>query len=134
MDTAVLTAISKLVLTIPDKEWDMSLWWSPCDSVGCAIGHAVQKGLIPGLELKPPLWLSGNLALRRQEASAQEYEFTAIALALGISTSDAEWLFASGDYEVEFVDWSLDASEDFLPTQAQVSSRIAAYVLVGGRP
>lgn len=134
MDTAVLTAISNLVLTIPDKKWNMGFWWKPCGSVGCAIGHAVQKGLIPGLVFKVRSDRDSELYPQRREVPERETMFAAVGLALGISERDAEWLFAPKKYAGEFADLSEDESEEFCPTQAQVSSRIAAYVLAGGRP
>lgn len=109
MDSKRLLQIADMCETIPQGHWDMDTWWaenvhgSTCGSVGCAIGHAIHRGLLPELAIrrdKP----TGSVCIVSADSNKAppfdtwRYTFTAVGEALGLDEEETEFLFG-GDVD-----------------------------------
>lgn len=130
MKKDILLALAHMLRTqVSDAEFDMETWWGSCSSVGCAIGHGIQRGLISGLELakrQPEANLVNAPKLPGADAygpgTAKQWDFGAVAQALDISFGDADWLFAVDQYRDDSDD------DDAVVTRDEVASRIERFV------
>lgn len=104
-------AIAQAARLIPDEKFDIDHW--KCETVYCAIGNAIELGLVPGLIL------TKNQGLLTEYFPASldggEKRFAAIGKALGITLHEAEYLFAPAEYPYQ------------PPTQDEVATRIESF-------
>lgn len=125
MKEDILLQIAADVLEVDPKQWNMELWWKPnCVTVGCAIGHSVAKGHIPGLRIEslPEIFQDGD-ELAPHFAIGSDGDLTgmdAVAAALDLNYADADYLFYPASYET-----------DIPVTQDQVADRIRTFVAQG---
>ena len=124
MKKDLLLQIADLVDTISDREFNMSYWryGMGCGTVGCAIGHAIVKEMIPGLVLSEPVPqpVPTNLYPAEPGSPVPNDIFLLVANKLGLKKNYAIFLFDPEQFEID--------KEGDRITQAQVSSRIRAFV------
>lgn len=122
MQTDRLLAIAAMVRKLPPEKFDMDTW--KCGSTLCAIGHAIERGLLPELEL---IALDPTWGISRKGEGEIPYGrcFAVVGAVLEISTSDAGRLFSSLELEEE------DEGEP-KETPESVALRIEKYVAEGG--
>ena len=148
MKTEVLQSIADMLRNdITDEQFDIGHWFQHCGSVGCAIGHAVHRNLIPGLKLDyvPFIAIDGTIekasfltpvmegaTIEPQRAGAGLGTFAAFhaaSAALDLTLSDTVELFDSDSYLPEdFENAGFDEEDEFVVTREMAADRIEAFI------
>lgn len=114
---AILLRLADLAPTIPRNEFKLDVWF--CGTHGCLIGHAIKRGLIPGLG-----YITGDFN-EMIPICGRKVDFNAVALALDITRKDAEYLFAPD--KIENYDGETDGFSRKL-TREELAIHIRDYV------
>lgn len=97
MNVERLQKVVETLDAITDRQFHMGIWLegdSACGSVGCAVGHYIERNPNCGLILIFDKHGRGLPKLRHRELKL--YQWDAVAAHFDISLSDVKWLF---DYE-----------------------------------
>lgn len=140
MNKEKLLAIATLVRSIPQEQFDMGVWKSSrhsCETVGCAIGHSIQQGILSDLELSPRefkdqgvIRVTGPLQPRRIGAPQDpRCGFVCVEEVLDLLPKEMDYLFTEEEYEGELED---EETGFMYITPEQVASRIEAFVTSEG--
>lgn len=89
-----LLQIADLVETIEPKHFNMTLFANSCHTVGCAIGHAMIKGLLPELRFYKDRW--DNLDIETLDSNHRNFD--AIDHVLGLQEGQSD-IFTPEYYE-----------------------------------
>jgi hypothetical protein len=122
MRRGLLSHLITVIQNVPDHQWDMSMWWKDCGSVGCAIGHAAhdQVFINEGLRLEVNIW-----SVSRKPVVGHYDHMEAVARLFEISIVQADDLFDNSSY---FERESDDENIEMPVTKEMVISRIQALL------
>jgi len=101
MDTEKLLKMADFVETLPEENFDLSIWKQVnlCGTVCCAVGWAIEKKLFPELSFRHVY--CSNYPVPRILPENTRYEllgFDAVSEVFNISWTEAKWLFSSRSY------------------------------------
>lgn len=121
----LLQDIADATRQIPVNHFDIDKW--SCGSMACAIGNAINKGLIPNLGLieTHKTWDNKPVLIPINHATGST-QFGAVAEALGIPAHHVDLLFSEEGYYDD--DIEKDAGGSPRPTPDDVADAVDAYI------